>query len=264
MDVTTKCPNCGLMLALDTRASDEFECPQCRQRLTVESAARRARPVKRSGSPRRTATSSAPPADFGRDIDWSIPEIQQSYRRRKRRSVGLDPAIIWSIGIVSVCIMALVIGGVYVSRRGAFSGSTPPKTEASTPPVQQAPTPPPPIRPSEKSSLPAFIGPVADQAQQAQDVLAGRFGRERTLMVVGVGFSPTEEGELSDRLIDLAKRSGSVRNEINYNTIHSGGWVACVFAPIDDLDAFAKVIDFAVVAQTSPDQRRIYLTPKKQ
>lgn len=534
MDVTTKCPNCGLMLALDTSASDEFECPQCGQRLTVESAARRARPVKRSAAPRRTATSSATPAEYSDDIDWSIPEIPQSYKRRKRRSVGVDPAVAWSIGIVSVCILALVIGGVYLSRRGgtdfttpsvgreamfaftpddwevqafvkvgaltrhrhrnsllllnlkptasagesiddldelmicdgvgrglvmtthrdapsndelrkrggvvetyggfevfrlgpraacrasdhaiamadndatmrrmidasrsgpktspdlpkeftaffrvrtravrirseipqwmtpfdflgasmtlqddggaslflfgeasseenakeaiptldrvrgsfreqlgsvrrlyrgsiadleklssalannsvvqegkrvgvrcmisadlfpllvqaqlsSFAGSPPATTAATTPPVQRTPSPPP-VRPSDNSSLPAFIGGVADQAQQAQDVLAGRFGRQRTLMVVGVGFSQTEAGELSDRLIDLAKKTGPVRNELNYNTIHSGGWVACVFAPIDDLEAFAKVIDFASVAQTSPDQRRIYLTPKK-
>jgi predicted RNA-binding Zn-ribbon protein involved in translation (DUF1610 family) len=116
MDVTTKCPKCGLLLALDTNAAEEFECPQCGQRLTVQTTAPRAKPVKRA-PPRRTASSGAPPASHVDDIDWSIPEIPLQYQKRKKRqSVDLDPAVIWAGAIVAFCVVALIAGGVYFSR----------------------------------------------------------------------------------------------------------------------------------------------------
>jgi hypothetical protein len=535
MDVTTKCPKCGLLLALDTADGDEFECPQCGQRLTVQTTAAKAKPTKRP-PPRRTASSDAPPASHVDDIDWSIPEIpQQILRRKKRRAVGVDPAVVTSGIIVAVCIIALVIGGIYFAKRrssfaglgrdsratmsafaaddwetqayfrfgalqrhahrnslllgnlvpdnakqhlsedldevmicdgvgrsivitslrdlpsaeefrkrggavepyrgheilrvagssfsrasdraialadsdavmrrmidasfgtpasadppndymaffrirtravklraaippwmalfdslgvsirlerdgsavlflfgeasseasakeavpqiervkqdfraqlegvrtlyrgaigdldklsaaiasnsvvqegnrvgvrcvasadlfpalvqaqlGSFRGTpsaSPPPTSPS-PPVASAP--PPPKKEPAKSGLPPFHGSVADHAQQTQDNLSAQFGRQRTVMIVGAGFAQgAEQNKLADDLTELVKRVFVGNNAVNYNTIQSGGWVACVFAPIDDLDELARRIDFAKVEQVNAEQRRIFLTPKR-
>lgn len=536
MDVTTKCPKCGLLLALDTNAAEEFECPQCGQRLTVQTTAPRAKPVKRA-PPRRTASSAAPPASHMDDIDWSIPDIPLQYqKRKKRRSVDLDPAVIWSVAIVGVCIVALVAGGIYFSRdrsglptfsrdgrttmaayapddwdvqsflrigalqrhahrnslillnaipaelhrdsvddvdeamvsdgvgktavvtstrdlpaidefrkrggttetyqgqellrikgrsvarlndraigvaendaglkrmidasqgtnksppnlpndctaffrvrtravkqraqlpdwmipfdsigvsvrlnsdgsaamflfgeaasettakeaipnvdrvrqnfreqlgsvrtlfKGAISdleklasalanngvvqegnrvgvrcivsadlfqslaqtqfgpATSAPTTPSTPPPVITPPvvTTPPPKKEPDKKGMPAFVGSAADRAEQVQESLSGQFGRKRTVMIVGSGFAKgAEQEQLADKLTDLVKKSHMGNNAVNYSTVHSNEWVACIFAPVDDLDVLSRAIEFATVAQIDADKRRIYLTPKK-
>jgi len=569
MDVTTKCPKCGLMLALDTSQAEEFECPQCGQRLTVQTGARKAKPLKRGPPPagqrpppthmtptphplsqrptsRTSASYGPPPESQTDDIDWSIPEIPQSYQRRKRRRVDLDPAVVWSILIVAACVVALIVGGVIFSQRGmtrltagegratmlgyvpddwdvqaflnvgaltrnphrnsllllgtkpvaatvtrlddvdellisdgaarclvattlvpaptnddlkrtggvveTYQGfdvfrkdgrpicrlsdkalavadndaamrriidagratnrmppdlpleysafyrvrtralrvrttlpdwtapfdalgvsvlmqkdggatlflfgeapteaharealpaierlranfreqlatlrtlyrgtlndleklssalavnqavqegkrvgvrcvltpelflalfqpqlgsfasaapTTPPTTVVAAtpnqgPPVRDPSMPPAIYQPQApdpgKGKLPAFEGPAADQIQQAQNDLAARYGRGRTVMVVGIGFNGLDAERLTDGLLDLVKKMYTETDSLNYHRLSANGWVACVFAPIEDLDGVARRIEFAEVAQISSEQRRIYLTPKK-
>jgi hypothetical protein len=104
---------------------------------------------------------------------------------------------------------------------------------------------------------------LLERGEQFLASAAKHFGREKSVLVIGKGYSSSQETfRLAGRLRDLAPTLGDWRDAHFFDSSEAELTVVVCLAPIDDLRTLARRIDFARVVAVDDEKRRIVVSPR--